>query len=271
MNNIDFLLDTVAGGMVVKIGAESELAAEAWALDRARSRDVVVPVVVARTAKAPGLPGAVLVLRRLSGGPVTENSETQLAEAGRQLRRVHEVGLSGFGGLAESGLTLRRDVAAPVGPYATWTEALLAPLDGLTELTRAGVLDRGLVVRLGRGLSERCAVLDLDGPGMLLHNDLKLDHLFADDRELTGIIDWGDAAVGDPRFDLARLSMAGDRVMTAFLSGYGWVPSAADEPVLTLYRVLWNLDALLYEFRAGGDWFAVYRQRIQEGLDELGL
>jgi hypothetical protein len=31
--------------------------------------------------------------------------------------------------------------------------------------------------------------------------------------------------------------------------------------------VLWNLRALAYELRAGGDWFAAYRSRIEADLD----
>ena len=43
----------------------------------------------------------------------------------------------------------------------------------------------------------------------------------ADGSRLSSVIDWGDAWVGDPLADLARLSMSGPSVTTAFLDGYG--------------------------------------------------
>lgn len=85
---------------------------------------------------------------------------------------------------------------------------------------------------------------------------------------LSGIIDWGDATVGDPLADLARLSMTGPDALTAFAAGYGVALTPAVREVLARYRVLWNVVALSYEYRAGGDWFDVYRQRI---VDDVGL
>ncbi|MBE2320793.1 phosphotransferase [Solirubrobacter sp. CPCC 204708] len=38
-----------------------------------------------------------------------------------------------------------------------------------------------------------------------IHGDLGAEHVFADGDRITGIIDWGDAAIGDPAIDLGRL------------------------------------------------------------------
>ena len=110
-------------------------------------------------------------------------------------------------------------------------------------------------------------------PGVLLHNDLKPAHIFgrADGRQvrLSAIIDWGDATVGDPAADLARLSMAGPTITAAFLDGYGAQLTADLEDRLTRYRILWNLSALTYEYRAGGTWFDTYRDRIRSDTSRL--
>ena len=107
----------------------------------------------------------------------------------------------------------------------------------------------------------------------MLHNDLKPAHVFGETdvegMRLSAVIDWGDAIVGDPRADLARLSMAGSVVTSAFCDGYGqeMTPFLAD--VLARYRIMWNVDALTYEYRAGGDWFDVYRQGIVQDITLL--
>ena len=37
----------------------------------------------------------------------------------------------------------------------------------------------------------------------LIHGDFTIDNVLIQDGEITGIIDWGSAAFGDPRFDVA--------------------------------------------------------------------
>lgn len=60
----------------------------------------------------------------------------------------------------------------------------------------------------------------------LVHADLTGDHLFVHRRRLVGIIDWGDALLTDPYYDLPALHLhafGGDkRLLAAFLEGYGW-------------------------------------------------
>ena len=70
----------------------------------------------------------------------------------------------------------------------------------------------------------------LDGaprPTTLVHADITADHVFHDERTVTGIIDWGDAIVADPFYDLVPLTFdcldADQELLDAFLRGYGWV------------------------------------------------
>ncbi|MEV5596779.1 aminoglycoside phosphotransferase family protein [Streptomyces sp. NPDC052496] len=63
------------------------------------------------------------------------------------------------------------------------------------------------------------------GPGTLVHNDLKGEHLLvAEDGRISGILDWTDAVTGDPAEDVAGLAIsvgavAAVRVATA--AGFG--------------------------------------------------
>jgi aminoglycoside phosphotransferase (APT) family kinase protein len=40
-----------------------------------------------------------------------------------------------------------------------------------------------------------------------MHGDLQITHIFTDGDEVTGVIDWSEAAPGDPLFDLATLTL----------------------------------------------------------------
>ena len=90
-----------------------------------------------------------------------------------------------------------------------------------------------------------------------------------DQVRLSSVIDWGDAWVGDPLADLARLSMSGPTVTAAFLDGYGLEATAEVQETLARHRLLWNLSALTYEHRAGGDWFDAYRDGIRADVRRL--
>ncbi len=63
---------------------------------------------------------------------------------------------------------------------------------------------------------------------VLLHRDLTPDHILWDGREVCGIIDWGDASVGDPAYDLTGLAFLGKARLDAVagrraaVMGDGW-------------------------------------------------
>jgi aminoglycoside phosphotransferase (APT) family kinase protein len=267
--NHDFVvqLDSLSS-MMVKAGPRNEMAAEAWACRRLDGAGVPVPRVVALELDAGvgGLP--TLVLSFVAGDP--SDDPRVVHQAGLALRRVHAEHLPGWGPLvveaADNGGSAGR------GKYESWREAVLAGLAGLPDLISAGILEAELGAA-ARSCVVVDEVLDYQGPGVLLHNDLKPAHLLAtvDDREarLSALIDWGDASVGDPLVDLARLSMAGSPATEAFLAGYGrpMMPEYAER--FARYRILWNITALTNEFRAGGDWFHVYRQRIADDTRRL--
>ena len=56
---------------------------------------------------------------------------------------------------------------------------------------------------------------------MFTHGDLQLAHVFVDGDEVTGIIDWSEAAQGDALFDLATLTLAHEEHLDDVLAGYG--------------------------------------------------
>jgi aminoglycoside phosphotransferase (APT) family kinase protein len=150
------------------------------------------------------------------------------------------------------------------GLRETWTEVIRQPFDRLGELSDAGIIPSDLAARL-----TALETIDQVQPTkpVLLHGDLHLRHIYAADGRLSGIIDWGDAAFGDPLFDLGRFSRAGSAPTVALLNGYGIERTAELERTLTFYRVAWSLLALHWELEAGGDWFAAHVDAIRSDLD----
>ena len=55
---------------------------------------------------------------------------------------------------------------------------------------------------------------------MFIHGDLQVDHVFVDDDEITGVIDWSDAGPGDALFDLAILTLGHQDHLGDVVAGY---------------------------------------------------
>jgi aminoglycoside phosphotransferase (APT) family kinase protein len=100
----------------------------------------------------------------------------------------------------------------------------------------------------------------------LVHADLHWDHIFVDGAHLAGIIDWGDALVADPYYELPALHLktfgGSKRLLKAFLEGYGW-EIGPDFP----HRAM--TMTLLHEFDALGGVTATVVLKAFATLDEL--
>jgi aminoglycoside phosphotransferase (APT) family kinase protein len=87
----------------------------------------------------------------------------------------------------------------------------------------------------------------------LIHGDLGAEHVFVAGGRISGIIDWGDAALGDPAVDHGRL-----------LRDVG--ASGAGGDSARLYAVYSALEDLAFGLETGDD---RYRINALEALDEL--
>jgi aminoglycoside 2''-phosphotransferase len=89
----------------------------------------------------------------------------------------------------------------------------------------------------------------------LLHSDLRPDHVLHDSvtQRVTGVLDWGDVALGDPDFDLAVIAMFfGDEFLARLLDD---LPARDHDTVFAKARffttVRWLQD-VLYDVRRDG-------------------
>ncbi len=274
ISNQNFAVDFEDGRRILlKTGPVAELAAEARALTWASEDGVPVPALLAyEPHPGPTHQSPFILLEWLPSRPPPGREALRMA--GRALRTIHARPVPGYGPLQVSG----NEATSPEtgrgrgrGRYRSWGEFITALLNDCDYLAAVDLLSR----RQRSAVRDHCdsrALAWSQASGVLLHGDLKHDHILSTGPRLHGIIDWGDAAVGDPAWDLARASMMGMDSFDQLLDGYGPV-RPVDARLLAAYRVLWNVHSLAGEHRAGGDWFAVYRQRIERDLDwieELG-
>jgi aminoglycoside phosphotransferase (APT) family kinase protein len=187
------------------------------------------------------------------------------AVTGTALGVLGEPSAASSGAWAAAGATIRRLHEAPVPPWSG------RPVDDIadelerecTALLADGVLPAE-VVRRNRDIAE--GALRAWAPAFI-HGDLQITHVFVENDEVTGVIDWSEAAPGDPMFDLAILTLGHEERLDDLLAGYG---DDADREVI---RAWWSLRSLTaarwliahgFDPDAPGGEFDVLRARMRE-------
>ncbi|MFG2794263.1 phosphotransferase family protein [Streptomyces sp. NPDC048419] len=204
------------GDVFLKVDADQariDVEVEAMALAPVPTPEVLwrKPPVLALAA----VPGR--ALGRL-GEPSTA-SPTAWAAAGAVIRTLHDAPRPARRGRAGRGL-----------------EELATDLDGECEwLVANGVLPAGLVTR-NRQVAEAAL---RPWTAVFTHGDLQITHVFVDDDEVTGIIDWSEAGSGDALFDLAILTLGHEEHLGDVIAGYG------TDVDLDVIRAWWSLRSLL--------------------------
>ena len=137
---------------------------------------------------------------------------------------------------AAAGAAVRALHDAPLPPWPGRDPELIA-----AELARecdwlvgSGVLPADVVLR-NRRLAETAL---RPWTPVFVHGDLQVDHVFVDGDEVTGILDWSEAARGDALHDLATLTLGHPEHLDDVLAGYG---TDVDRD---LVRAWWSLRCL---------------------------
>jgi aminoglycoside phosphotransferase (APT) family kinase protein len=243
-----------AGGhrLVVKASAmPGALRGEMWACAQGLGAGCAAPAVLGVGPLGSGASMSAFIMRLIDGVPLA-GPHPVLREVGVRLRQLHEVRVPGFGSMSDAswddtgGFSLRHgswrgflegvvgEVRALAGSYA---------VAGAVANAAAGAVD-------ARG--EALAAVEV---GSLCHGDLKVGHVFVDDDRLAGVIDWGDALVGDPIWDLARFAHRADASsFSLLLEGYDPGGMLVDELAwrIPLYSALWILVDAIVHHRLGG-------------------
>jgi aminoglycoside phosphotransferase len=158
------------------------------------------------------------------------------AVEGRALGRLGQPSTASRAAWVAAGAAVRRLHDAPLPPWiAPGPGEIAADLDRECEwLVANGVLPTDLVER-NRRIAE--AALRPWTP-VFIHGDLQLSHVFVDGDEVTGVIDWSEAAQGDGLFDLAILTLGHQERLADVVAGY-----EADVD-LDVIRAWWSLRSL---------------------------
>ena len=173
-----------------------------------------------------GLPGA--ALGRL-GEPSTSSSAAWAA-AGAAVRRLHDAPLPPWPGPSID------EIASSLDSECSWI------LDN-------EVLPRHLVTH-NRQIAE--AALRPWTPSFT-HGDLQIAHVFVDNDEVTGVVDWSEAGQGDAMYDLAILTLGHPEHLGDVIAGYG---SGVDRDVIRAYWSLRSLTAIRWLIEHGFDPFS---------------
>jgi hygromycin-B 4-O-kinase len=95
--------------------------------------------------------------------------------------------------------------ARGVGSYESWRDFMTSVADPDRHAWAA--LDSLVDMNLINGLLERLEHLALDCPETrkLVHGDFGSNNVLTDGRRITGVIDWSEASIGDPLYDIANI------------------------------------------------------------------
>jgi aminoglycoside phosphotransferase (APT) family kinase protein len=110
---------------------------------------------------------------------------------------VHDIGLF----LADLKSAQVGNVPLP-GPHNFGRGVALQERDAQTRAAIAAIADEFDTAALLRGWSKALAAKPYEGPLRLIHGDLAASNILIKDERLSGVIDWGGLAVGDPACDL---------------------------------------------------------------------
>ena len=158
------------------------------------------------------------------------------AVGGTALGRLGEPSTASPAAWAAAGAAVRQLHDAPLPPWPGESlSEITSDLDAECEwLDAFGVLPADLV-RRNRRIAE--AALRPWTP-VFAHGDLQITHVFVDGDEITGVIDWSEAAQGDALYDLASLTLGHEEHLGDVLAGYG------TDVDLDVIRAWWSVRSL---------------------------
>jgi aminoglycoside phosphotransferase len=156
---------------------------------------------------------------------------------GTALGRLGEPSTASAAAWAAAGAAARMLHDAPLPPRPGRNlDEITSSLDTECDwLLTNGVLPADLVTR-NRQVAQ--AALRPWTP-VFIHGDLQITHVFVDGDEITGVLDWSEAAQGDALYDLATLTLGHNEHLGDVAAGYG------TDVDLDVIRAWWSIRSLL--------------------------
>lgn len=230
------LTQILSDGTVKKTGLIKEenrpyrLKREAWALGVAKSQGLNVPKVLDYFLDSIG--NEVLILEKIEGSTL-DNQKLEIREKamgliGQQMMRLSNVSKK-YGWIDPDKL---------IGAYETWKSFLLsfAKIYG-KRLTERGLLNEKRLQKIINKIND--SDLSLPFP-CLIHRDIKLSNIIYSDDRNVWIIDWENAILGDPLFEISVFGARNGHgsLWRELLRGYGLEIHKLNHFAYDLYETL---------------------------------
>jgi aminoglycoside phosphotransferase (APT) family kinase protein len=249
--NAVYAVDADGRRFVVKASMlHDALRAEAWACAQGADAGCATPAILGLGRLGTDDSMSAFIMRRVAGGPIVAGHPA-FPEVGVGLRRLHDVRLPGFGWLAEASWDERGDFSLL---HSSWLGFLKGICGDARSLADSYVVAAPMAEAAAAAIDAHAAALAAVEVGSLCHGDLKTAHILVDAGRLAGVIDWGDAGVGDPLWDIARFAHRADAGSVSWLlEGYDPERAMVDELAwrVPLYGALWMLVDAIVAHRLG--------------------
>lgn len=191
--------------LIIRISrdAEKHFEQEQWAIAHCVALDVPVPkILLIKHLSTPDRPLDICIQEKLDGDVLTQGAndlkkipqsrlEAITKQLGEFLSKIHSIPVEGFGYLDGNGQG---------GAPTTWA-SLGDQEEQYLDLARKTGFDQGAMKAILTVLKEKeYPIVQLS----CVHNDFRARHVMVHEDRITGIIDWGEVAGGDPMSDFAK-------------------------------------------------------------------
>jgi hygromycin-B 7''-O-kinase len=222
--------------IVHKEGCDGEAAVEARVVPLATAAGIRTPALIAADLSGALAPRPYTIYRRIDGvvlgylPPDPARYQAAFHELGVQAAALHQIEVP------------------PADRDALRGRAIPDPRRALAQARDAGAVAAATVAAIADWLDHVEPALGAPPRPCLVHNDLHPWNLVVDPdtAALVGILDWGDARLGDPAMELTAMPLF---ALPAMLAGYRAGGGVIDDGFVA--RALWSGTALaLWEVRA---------------------
>jgi len=208
--------------------AADRMAAECGVLAALRAEGLPVPACGFHAVATDGERRGAHLLERMAGVPLSAFDEDEarmapaLEQAARLLARVHRLQGAGFGPVSLESATAARSAASLRGVHEHWRSHVCVGLEAhVRACEAAGAISRVEAAEVVARFASAHEALR-DAASALLHGDPGSHNFIVQGGAISGLVDWEDALLGDPLFDLASLTtFQPERRHAALWSAYG--------------------------------------------------
>jgi aminoglycoside phosphotransferase (APT) family kinase protein len=248
--------------------ADDAMTDEALAHEAMRARGVRCPEVVFVEDRRPDLGFSVAITTAVPGASLLEASPESLPEilrdAGRDLARVNEVPVDGFGWMKRTPgvLALEADHAS----FERWIDDEIVPMiDVLRPMSWFSPAELVAIERLLRDARPE------EAASVLAHGDFDAEHIYHQNGTYTGIIDFGEIRGAERNYDLGHLQMEWSHFLEHVISGWEEVAGPVERRNVTWWTLAIATFRLGWSQRKYPDMlYEPWRTAVRFALGQLG-